>query len=156
MWKQSKISGVYLEASFIVITSKKDEIGTCHKKAYFLSHSNILMLSSGQTQLLQKFHWYFHLILVLFSLYVDGDITRSTMNSELTFAWQFKATSGTFLLYQINHEDHIAGKGFTWMTHYNFVHKFIPMPEAMKIPDPRAAVDKEWKKLETIPAWQLE
>ena len=54
------------------------------------------------------------------------------------------------------HEDHIAGKGFTSMTHYNLVHKFIPMPQAMKIPDAKAAVDKEWKKLETIPAWQLE
>ena len=26
----------------------------------------------------------------------------------------------------------------------------------MKILDAKAAVDKEWKKLETIPAWQLE
>ena len=26
----------------------------------------------------------------------------------------------------------------------------------MKIPDAKAAVDKEWKKLETIPAWQLD
>ena len=25
----------------------------------------------------------------------------------------------------------------------------------MKIPDAKAAVDKEWKKLETTPAWQL-
>ena len=91
MWKQSKISVVYLEASFIVITFKKDEIGTCHKKAYFLSHSNIFMLSSGQTQLLQKCHWYFHLLLVLFSLDVDVDITRSTMNSEFTFASLFWA-----------------------------------------------------------------
>ena len=41
------------------------------------------------------------------------------------------------------------------MTHYNLVHKFIPMPQAMKIPDAKAAVDKEWKKLETIPAWNL-
>ena len=41
------------------------------------------------------------------------------------------------------------------MTHYNLVHKFIPMPQAMKIPDAKAAVDKEWKKLETISAWQL-
>ena len=32
------------------------------------------------------------------------------------------------------------------------VHKFIPMPQAMKIPNAKAAVDKEWKKLETIPA----
>ena len=26
----------------------------------------------------------------------------------------------------------------------------------MKIPDAKTAVDKEWKKLETIPAWQME
>ena len=32
------------------------------------------------------------------------------------------------------------------------VHIFIPMPQAMKIPDAKTAVDKEWKKLETIPA----
>ena len=52
-----------------------------------------------------------------------------------------------------NYEDHIAGKGFTSMSHYNLVHKFIPMPQAMKILDAKTAVDKEWKKLETIPAW---
>ena len=42
------------------------------------------------------------------------------------------------------------------MTHYNLVHKFIPMHQAMKIRDAKATVDKEWKKLQTIPAWQLE
>ena len=42
------------------------------------------------------------------------------------------------------------------MSHYNLVHKFIPIPQAMKIPDAKEAVDKEWKKLETIPAWNLE
>ena len=42
------------------------------------------------------------------------------------------------------------------MSHYNLVHKFIPPPQTMKIPDAKAAVDKEWKKLETIPAWQLD
>ena len=31
-----------------------------------------------------------------------------------------------------NQEDHIAGKGFISMSHYNLVHKFIPMPQAMK------------------------
>ena len=30
------------------------------------------------------------------------------------------------------HEDHIAGKGFTSMTHYNLFHKFIPMPQGME------------------------
>ena len=33
-----------------------------------------------------------------------------------------------------NHEDHIAGKGENSLQHYNLVHKFIPMPQAMKIP----------------------
>ena len=49
---------------------------------------------------------------------------------------------------------HIAEKGFHSLTHYNLVHKFIPVLQAMKIPGAKAAVDKEWKKLETIPAWQ--
>ena len=48
-----------------------------------------------------------------------------------------------------------AGKGFTSMTHSNVVHIFIPMPQAMKIPDAKAAVKKKWRKLETSPAWDL-
>ena len=32
------------------------------------------------------------------------------------------------------HEDHIAGTGDNSLQHYNLVHKFIPMPQAMKIP----------------------
>ena len=54
-----------------------------------------------------------------------------------------------------DHEDHIAEKVFNSLSHYNLVHKFIPMPQAMKIPDAKAAVEKEWEKLEKIPAWQL-
>ena len=44
-----------------------------------------------------------------------------------------------------DHEDHIAGKGINSLNHYNLVHKLIPMPKAMKIPDAKAAVDKEWE-----------
>ena len=54
-----------------------------------------------------------------------------------------------------HHEDHIAGKGDNSLQHYNLVHKFIPMPQAMKIPAAKAAVDKEWEKLEKISAWNL-
>ena len=54
-----------------------------------------------------------------------------------------------------NHEDHIAGKGENSLQHYNLVHKSIPMPQAMKIPAAKAAVDKEWEKLEKISAWNL-
>ena len=54
-----------------------------------------------------------------------------------------------------HHEDHIAGKGDSSVQHYNSVHKLIPMPRAMKIPASKAAVDKEWEKLEKISAWNL-
>ena len=53
------------------------------------------------------------------------------------------------------HEDHIAGKGENSLQHYNLVHKFIPMPQAMKNLAAKAAVDKEWEKLEIISAWNL-
>ena len=43
-------------------------------------------------------------------------------------------------------QDHIAGKGENSSQHYNLVHKFIPMPQAMNIPAAKAAVDKEWEK----------
>ena len=49
-----------------------------------------------------------------------------------------------------NHEDHLAGRGNNSLQHYNFVHKFILMPQAMKIPAAQAAVDKEWEKLRKI------
>ena len=55
-----------------------------------------------------------------------------------------------------NHfEDHVAGKGDNSFQHYNLVHIFIPMTQAMKIPAAKAAVDKEWEKLEKISAWNL-
>ena len=53
------------------------------------------------------------------------------------------------------HEDHIAGKGENSLQHCNLVHKFIPMSQAIKIRAAKAAVDKEWEKLEKISAWSL-
>ena len=41
------------------------------------------------------------------------------------------------------------------LTHYNLVHKFILLPQAMQISDAKAAVDKLWEKLEQLPAWQM-
>ena len=51
-----------------------------------------------------------------------------------------------------DHEDRIAGRGFNSLSHYNLVPKFIPMLQAMKLRDATAAVDKEWEKLEQLPA----
>ena len=42
-----------------------------------------------------------------------------------------------------NHEDHIAGKGSNSLQHYNLVHKFILMRQALKIPNAKAALEKE-------------
>ena len=47
------------------------------------------------------------------------------------------------------HQDHITAKGMNSMTHCSLVHKFIPMPEALKSPDAKAAVEKgleNWRK----------
>ena len=44
-----------------------------------------------------------------------------------------------------NRQDHIAGKVMNSLSRYKLVHKFIPMLEAMKIPDAKVAVDKEWE-----------
>ena len=54
-----------------------------------------------------------------------------------------------------NDEDHIAGKGLNSLSHYNLVHNFIPMHQAIKIPNAKAAVDKDWEKLEKLPAWKM-
>ena len=54
----------------------------------------------------------------------------------------------------IDHEDHIAGKSMNSLSHCNLVHKCVPMPQAMKLPDAEAAVEKR-EKLEKVPAWQL-
>ena len=44
-----------------------------------------------------------------------------------------------------NHGDHIAGKGMNSLSHYNMVRKFIRLLQAMKIPEAKAAVDKNRK-----------
>ena len=43
------------------------------------------------------------------------------------------------------HEDHIAGRGKESLSHYNRVHKFIPMPQAMKVREAKAVAEKEWE-----------
>ena len=52
------------------------------------------------------------------------------------------------------HEDRISAKGITSLSHYNLVHKFIPMPQALKMPHAKAAVEKMGKLKKNL-AWQL-
>ena len=81
----------------------------------------------------------------------------SEKTPKMVYGWKVESRESTRQRLEYcrpkNHEDHIAGKGFITISHYNLVHKYIPMPQAMKIPHAKAAVDKEWKELETIPAW---
>ena len=54
-----------------------------------------------------------------------------------------KCVEGTILN---GHKDHTAGKGINSVSHYNLARKFIPLSQAMKIPDAKAKEDKEWEK----------
>ena len=88
-----------------------------------------------------------------------GEIRSKTNDFKSKFACILEASESTGMRMEEslpNHrEDHIAGRGGSSLQHYNLVHKFIPMPQAMKIPAAKAAVDKEWEKLDNIPAWDL-
>ena len=89
----------------------------------------------------------------------SGETRSKTNDFKSKFACILEASESTRMRMEESppkhHEDHIAGKGDNSLQHYNLVHKFIPMPEAMKIPAAKAAVDKEWEKLEKIPARDL-
>ena len=83
-----------------------------------------------------------------------GETLSKTDDFKCEFACILEASESTRMRMEQTlpkyHEDHIAGKGDNSLQHYNLVHKFIPMPQAMKIPAAKAAVDKEWEKLEKI------
>ena len=88
-----------------------------------------------------------------------GETRSKTNDFKSRFACFLEASESTRLRMEDflpnHHEDHIAGKEDNSLQHYYLVHKLIPMPQAMKIPAAIAAVDKEWEKLEKIPAWDL-
>ena len=88
---------------------------------------------------------------------MHGETRSKTNDFKSKFACILEASESTRMRMEESlpkyHEDHIARKGDNSLQHYNLVHKFIPMPQAMKIPAAKAAVDKKWEKLEKIPAW---
>ena len=80
-----------------------------------------------------------------------GETRSKTDDFKSKFACILEASESTRMRMEEslpkNREDHIAGKGDNSPQHYNLVHKFIPIPQAMKRPATKAAVDKEWEKL---------
>ena len=89
----------------------------------------------------------------------EGEIRNKTNDHKSKFACILEASESTRISMEESlpqyHENHIAGRGDNSLQHFNLVHKFIPIPQAMKIPAAKAAVDKEWEKLEKIPAWDI-
>ena len=88
-----------------------------------------------------------------------GETRSKTNDFKSKFARILEASESTRMRMEEflpnHHEDPKAGKGDNSLQHYNLAHKFIPMPQALKIPAAKAAVDKEWEKLEKISAWNL-
>ena len=84
----------------------------------------------------------------------NGETRSKTNEIKSKLACILEASESTRLRMEESlpnhHEDHIAGKGDNSLQHYNLVHKFITMPQAIKIPAARAAVDKECEKLEKL------
>ena len=77
----------------------------------------------------------------------NGETRSKTNGFKSKFACILEASESTRLRMEESlqnyHEDHIAGKGDKSLQHYNLVHKFIPMPQAMKIP---AQQKQQWIK----------
>ena len=75
-----------------------------------------------------------------------GETRGQTNDFKSKFACILEASESTRLRKEESlpnyHEDQIAERGDNSLQHYNLVHKFIPMPQAMKIPAAKAAVDK--------------
>ena len=78
-----------------------------------------------------------------------GKTRRKTNDFKSKFACILEASESTRVRMgeslPNHHADHFAERGNNSLQHYNLVHKFISMPQAMKIPAAKAAVDKEWE-----------
>ena len=76
----------------------------------------------------------------------NGETRSKTSDFKSKFACILEASESTRLRMEEtlpnHHEDHSAGKGNNSLQHYNLVHKFIPMPQAMKILQQR----QQWTK----------
>ena len=53
------------------------------------------------------------------------------------------------------HQDNIGMAGYVSDEWFALIHTPVPMAKALKIPDAKKAVDKEWDKLVTKGAWDL-
>ena len=82
----------------------------------------------------------------------SGESYRGIGKSKTKYACVVEADESTSIRVEgvpfWYHEDHIAATGIHSLGHCNLVHKFIPMPQALKIPDAKATVEKSIRKNE--------
>ena len=106
-----------------------------------------------------KHHWLPAMLCKMSKKNKHGDIRSKTHDFKSKFACILEASESARLRMDESlpnyHEDHIAEIGDNSLQHYNLVHKFIPMPHAMKIPAAKAAEDEEWRHLKKNTAWDL-
>ena len=78
-----------------------------------------------------------------------GETRSKTDDFKSKFACILEASESTRMRMEESlpkyQEEHIAGKGDNSLQHYNLVHKFKPLPQAMRRPAAKAAVDNEWE-----------
>ena len=76
----------------------------------------------------------------------ERPVARLINDFKFKFACILEASESTGMRMEESlpeyHEGHFARKGDNSLQHYNLVHKFILMPQAMKIPAAKAAVGK--------------
>ena len=75
-------------------------------------------------------------------VHMDATMSCKEKTKSLTY-WQETVARHYASNKKKGHEDHIAGKEYNSMNHHDLVHKFVPVPQAMKIPHAKVAVDKE-------------
>jgi len=86
------------------------------------------------------------------ALEVDSQVPEVSVSEESM--GRPNAYEGSMDGTQRRHQERIASAGTSSTTHYAMVHKPIPLPVAMRIPEAREALDAEWTKLEKF-AWDL-
>ena len=76
---------------------------------------------------------------------IVGVVDPTKLQQDLRVFW--KPVNLRDCVWEIHYQNimrtRLKEKGENSLQHYNLVHKFIPMPQAIKIPAAKAAVDKE-------------
>ena len=52
-----------------------------------------------------------------------------------------------------SHEDHVGDREFCSWHHFNMAHALVLVSEAIKILTAKTAADRQWNKLQKLPAW---